>query len=238
MNESPVEKEVDPQAEMFAACSKVLRAGRWLMLNGWGRMLMVPYFGPTGFWRCAFHPLGKPSREFYRYTSGSAFHFLADHCGGSVRRNIGAKQLAEAIVKSVPEDIRELFQGRCSPELQRWLDELDMQLARGVLPFAFHEYTEDHSRWGLYANGNALGESMPPPPGYVVPGSEPQWHEQPFWREALARAHQLEHEEEFLFSFRHAENFEDVARELALLIKEEGTSVAVNALKAAIAKLA
>lgn len=238
MNEAPVEKEVDPQAEMFAACSKVLRAGRWLMLNGWGRMLIVPYFGPAGFWRCAFHQLGKPSREFYRYTSGSAFHFLADHCGGSVRRNIGAKQLAEAIVKSVPEDMHELCQGRCSPELQRWLYELDMQLARGVLPFAFHEHTEDHSHWGLYANRNALGESMAPPPGYMVPGTEPQWHEQPFWSEALAQAHQLEHEEEFLFSFRHTENLEEIARELALLIKEEGTAVAVNALKAAIAKLA
>lgn len=238
MNKSPLDKEVDPPAAMFAACSKVLRAGRWLMLNGWGRMLVVPYFGPTGFWRCAFHPLGKPGREFYRYTSGSAFHFMADHCGGSVRRNIGTKGLAEAIVKSVPEDMRELCQGRCSPELQRWLDELDRQLERGVLPVAFHEYSEDHSRWDLYANRGALGESMLPPPGYVVPGSEPQWHEQPFWREALALAEQLEQEDEFLVSFRHAENVEEVARELALLIKEEGTAVAVNALKAAIAKLA
>lgn len=238
MTELLIDNEDDPQVEVFAACSSVLKAGRWLVLNGWGRMLMLPYIAPTGYWRCSFHPLGKPGREFYRYSSSSAFRFLADHCGGSVQPHIGAKRLAEAIVKSVPEDIREQCQGQCSTELQRWLDELDTQLARDALPAAFHEYTEDHSQWDLYATWGMLSQRMPPPPGYVVPGSEPQWHEQPFWREALAQAHQLEHEEEFLFSFRHAENFEEVARELALLIKEEGTVVAVNALKAAIAKLA
>lgn len=237
IDESVDVKEVDPQAEVFAACSSVLQAGRWLMLNGWGNMLMLPYIAPSGYWRCAFHPLGKPSREFYRYSSSSVFRFLENHCGGSVRRGMAPERLAQAIVKSVPEEVRDQCQGRCSPELQRWLDEVNAQLERGALPAAFDENTEDHSRWRLWATWGTLGETLPPPPGYAVPGTEPQWHEQPFWRDAVDRARLLQQEEEFLFSFRHAENFDSVAHELAMVMREGGTEVASMALKAAIAKL-
>lgn len=238
MEESVDVQEVDPQAEMLAAGRSVLQAGRWLMLNGWGNMLMLPYIAPSGYWRCAFHPLSKPSREFYRYSSSSVFRFLENHCGGSVRRNIKAEQLAQAIVKSVPEEVREQCQGRCPPALQHWLDAVEVQLQRDVLPAAFDEYTEDHSQWRLWATGGQLGETLPPPPGYVVPGTEPQWHEQPFWRGAVDQARLLQDEEEFLLSLRHAKDFDQVAHELAIVMREGGTSVASVALRAAIAKLA
>lgn len=239
MEESVDVQEVDPQAEIFAAGRSVLQAGRWLMLNGWGNMLMLPYISPSGaYWRCAFHPLGKPSREFFRYSSSSVFRFLEDHCGGSVRRNVTAERLARAIIKSVPEEVREQCQGRCSPELQRWLDRLSAQLERGTLPAAFDAETEDYSQWRLWATGGQLGETLPPPPGYVVPGTEPQWHEQPFWRGAMERARQLQDEEEFLLSFRHAKDFDQVANELAIVMREGDTAIASMALRAAIAKLA
>lgn len=239
MEESVDVHEVDRQAEMFAAGRSVLQAGRWLMLNGWGNMLMLPYISPSGaYWRCAFHPLGKPSREFFRYSSSSVFRFLADHSGGSVRRNVTAERLARAIIKSVPEEVREQCQGRCSPELQQWLDGLSAQLERGALPAAFDAETEDYSQWRLFAPWGTLGETLTPPPGYVVPGTEPQWHEQPFWQDAVDEARQLQDEEELLLSFRHAKDFDQVAHELAIVIREGGTSVASMALKAAIAKLA
>ncbi len=238
MKKSIDAQEVDPQAEIFAAGRSVLQAGRWLMLNGWGNMLMLPYISASGaYWRCAFHPLGKPSRDFYRYSSSSVFRFLADHCGGSVRRNVTAERLARTIVKSVPEEVREQCQGRCSPELQRWLDVLSAQLERGALPAAFDAETEDYSQWRLFASWGTLGETLLPPPGYVVPGTEPQWYEQPFWQGAVDEARQLQDEEEFLLSFRHAKDFDRVAHELAIVMRERGTSVASMALRAAIAKL-
>lgn len=239
MKNSLDDQEVDPQVEVFAACKAVLQAGRWLMLNGWANMLMLPYIAPSGYWRCAFHPRGRPSHEFYRYSSSSVFRFLENHAGGSVARNIGAERLALAIVKSVPQAVREQCRGQhCPSDLERWLDEVSRQLERGALISAFDENTSDHSRWHLWTNSGPQDETMPPPPGYVPPGEELQWHQTPFWREAIAHARSLDEEEEFLLSFRHVENFDEVARELAIVMSEVGPEVASEALKAAIAKLA
>ena len=82
------------------AAHKVLLAGVHLIENeGLGGMALLPDASGSGAWRCQFHPIGRPSRAFYSYSSSAGFSFLADHCGGSVPKTISPKALAKAIMK-------------------------------------------------------------------------------------------------------------------------------------------
>mgnify|MGYP006980584454 CR=1 FL=1 len=38
----------DPAEELFRACEKVVRAGVWLIRNGYGRLAILPYLSPSG----------------------------------------------------------------------------------------------------------------------------------------------------------------------------------------------
>ncbi|MEM5330381.1 hypothetical protein VSR34_27795 [Paraburkholderia sp. JHI2823] len=162
----------ETQAVMDAA-AKVLRAGAWLIRSGYGRLMLLPYLSPVGTWRCEFHPPGRPSQAFFRYTSASGSKYLRDHCGGSIRRNASPRALAEAIMVSVSDATKDACRGETLPETLTWLERLDAALDAGFLPSAFHEYTSDFSQWDLISTSRGNGDPMPPQPGYVRPGSEP-----------------------------------------------------------------
>ena len=168
-----ISPEVSPEQAVMNAAAKVLRAGIWLIRHGYGKMQLLPYAAPSGcYWRCEFHPVGQPSKRFYRYSTGSGSKYLNDHGGASIRREISPQNLAEAIMKSVPDDLKATCAGDASPETLRWLDQVDAALAAGYLPEAFHEYTEDFSRWQLVSLTKGKGDSIPPQPGYVKPGAQ------------------------------------------------------------------
>ncbi|AMM13078.1 hypothetical protein AX768_02080 [Burkholderia sp. PAMC 28687] len=96
------------QSSIWLDCArKVLLAGAFLIENGYGKMGLMPYAYATGHWRCQFHPLGKPSKPLYRYTIANEHQFLASHCGGSVRKAISPEKLAQAILVSVSDDLKE-----------------------------------------------------------------------------------------------------------------------------------
>lgn len=166
-------EEQSPQQAVMDAAAKVLRAGAWLIRNGYGRMSLLPYAAPSGCaWRCQFHLPGRPSKTFYRYSTSSEAKYLQNHCGGSIRRTISPRALARAIMKSVPDDQKDACRGKAAPETLRWLDQLDAVLDAGFLPQAFHEYTGDYSSWELVSLTHGKGAPIPPQPGYVEPGSE------------------------------------------------------------------
>ncbi|RQQ15534.1 hypothetical protein DF107_09075 [Burkholderia stagnalis] len=155
------------------AAAKVLRAGIWLIRNGYGKMMLLPYAAPSGCaWRCEFHPAGRPGKAFYRYSTSSKAKYLENHSGDPVRRDVSAKALAQAIMKGVPDDIKAACEGDATPETLHWLDRLDVALDADFLPEAFHEYTEDFSQWGLISLARGNGEPIPPQPGYVEPGAQ------------------------------------------------------------------
>ena len=173
LEDEGISAEVSPEQGVMNAAAKVLRAGIWLIRNGYGKMLLLPYAAPSGcHWRCEFHPVGQPSKRFFRYSTGSGAKYLNDHGGGSIRRDVSPQKLAEAIMKSVPDDVKATCAGDASPETLRWLDQVDAALAAGYLPEAFHEYTEDFSRWQLVSLTKGKGDSIPPQPGYVKPGAQ------------------------------------------------------------------
>ncbi|MCK6375314.1 MAG: hypothetical protein L6Q69_14570 [Zoogloea sp.] len=179
---SPTENEV---AE---ACRKVFLAGCWLIRNGFGRMAVLPYATPSGcHWRCEYHPVGRPDRAFFRYSTGSGTRYLASHCGGSIRKDVSPRKLAESIMVSVPESLIEACSGEASAETLRWLDQAEAHVASGYIPEAFHEYTEDHSRWILFRTDGGNNSLMAPPPGYVVPGEELNVMSEEFWSAAEKR---------------------------------------------------
>jgi hypothetical protein len=173
---------------LIEASGRVMQAGIHLALNGYGRMGLLPYIGGAGWWRCEFHVLGHPERVLYRYSFSSVTRFLENHAGGSVRRDILPEKLGQAIMVSVPEHLREQCRGEVDAGYREWLLSLRASLHR--LPrvvLAFHEYSEDKSRWEIRTIGklDARGEMVAPPPGYVLPGDEPPAGEHPFWRERL-----------------------------------------------------
>lgn len=177
-----------PAQEIMAAGRRVLDAGIWLIRNGYGRMMLLPYAAPSGcYWRCEFHPPGRPGKSFFRYSTGSGAKYLMDHCGGSVRKGISGKRLAEAIMKSVPDDAKAACVGDAPPETLRWLVELERVLAQGYLPQAFHEYSADYSRWDLISTERSNGRPMEPQPGYVRPGHEMTVLDEPYWQQAALR---------------------------------------------------
>lgn len=182
------EEFVTREQEIMSAAKKVLEAGIWLIRNGFGNMTLLPYAAPSGGpWHCAFHPVGRPDREFFRYTSASGARFLENHCGGSIRKAISAKGLANAIMKSVPDNAKEACMGRAANETIAWLDNLERALRIDFVPQAFHEYTMDHSYWDLVSLTRRDTSRMAPPPGYVPPGEELTTIKKPFWREAEER---------------------------------------------------
>lgn len=170
--ESILDKK-SPEQVIMEAGARVLQAGIWLIRNGYGRMLLLPYASPSGaYWRCEFHPMGRPSRTIFRYTSGSEARYLENHCGGSIRSNVSPEKLAQAIMKSVPDDIKSSCEGPASPEMLSWLVLLEAAVDGGFLAEAFHDYTEDYSRWELVSLIRGNGDPIPAPPGYVRPGDE------------------------------------------------------------------
>jgi len=167
------EVELSPEDLAFQDCEKVLRAGIWLIRNGYGRMAILPYTAPSGcYWRCEFHPVGQPQKSFFRYSSGSAGKFLRDHHGGRVRRSISPKGLARAIMRSVPDDMKAICAGDISPETESWLVLLERAISRRWIPSALHDYKDDLTRWDLFSLHGAPNSWMEPPLGYVVPGTE------------------------------------------------------------------
>ncbi|WP_321888422.1 hypothetical protein [Paraburkholderia bannensis] len=158
---------------MVDAASRVLRAGAWLISNGYGRLTILPYMAPSGcYWRCEFHLPGLPSETVFRYSSGSATNYLESHGGETVPEQIGPRELGLAIVKSVPLELKDAILGEATQEMLDWLHELDCVLDAGLLPSAFHEYTSDFSQWDLISLTAQEGEKrMRPQPGYVMPGA-------------------------------------------------------------------
>lgn len=52
---------------IFDCARKVLLAGVWLIENGHGRLVMLPYVYATGNWRCEFHVIGRPRKTALRW---------------------------------------------------------------------------------------------------------------------------------------------------------------------------
>lgn len=176
----------DPAQELLRACGKVVRAGIWLIRNGYGRLAILPYLSPSGcHWRCEFHPVGFRSRTMFRYTSADGHKYLASHCGGTLRKNASPEKLAKAVLVGADEDLLAASSGEASPETLAWLESLEGVLAQGVLPQAFHEYSTDPSSWDLVTPVSDFKSSFPSPPWNWE--EDLSWKDLPFWRTALAR---------------------------------------------------
>jgi hypothetical protein len=217
------------------SCRKVLEAGIWLLQNGFGRMQLLPYVAPSGcYWRCEFHPPGRPSLAFYKYTTGCGTKYLANHCGGSVRSSISPKTLAQAIIRSVPEDAQMRCSGSLDLKVADWIQQLDHVLERDLIPAAFDEMTTDYSRWDLYPafGGGPTGERFMPQPGYVQPGEELHWSQTEFWPSA---------DREFAgalpVDLAQSQKVDLVASKLWEVMREVSADDASSALRAAISLL-
>jgi hypothetical protein len=164
-----LEEDLTPEQVSMDAARRVLRAGVWLIRNGYGRMGLLPYASASGCWRCEFHPSGRPLAPLYRYSSASVTKYLLDHCGGSIHANPSAKRLAQDIMRSVPRDAQAACEGTASPETLAWLERLEALLDQGFLPEAFHEYTSDFSMWQLISLTRSGGGPFEAMPGYIPP---------------------------------------------------------------------
>lgn len=237
--EEIIEDVPSPMQVTISNCKKILSAALWLISNGWGKIQILPYAAPSGcYWRCELHPPGQPRHPFFRYSTGAGHQFLADHCGGSVRKNISDKALAEAIMVSVPEYVKEQCKGPVSFETLLWSLELIELLDRGVIPQAFDEMTTDYSTWTLFGLHGAQG-TMRPQPGYIPPGRDLIWFLSPEWAESVRYADDLAREDEFLMSFSNEEQIRQVADALVkVVLAEQNDLDAPKLLKAAIASLA
>lgn len=175
-------KGVPEEMAIMDAGKKVILAGIWLIRNGYGNMMILPYVAPSGaYWRCEFHPVWHPSKAFYRYSTGNGTQYLADHCGGTVRREISTSSLGKAIMKSVPEHIKEACEGRLSDEMRRWLEMLELALDSKYLPRAFHEYKKDDFQWDLVSVLGGEDKTIAAPPEYVSPGKELSITDDEYW---------------------------------------------------------
>lgn len=181
--------DVEPSAlKVMAACKRVIEAGIWLIRNGYGRLGILAYASPSGcHWRCEFHPLGRPGKPIYRYTSANLHKYLANHCGGSVRSSISAEKLAKAILISVPEDLVAACSGVASKETLDWLLILERVLNQGYLPEAFSDHMEKCSRWAQVSFVGLPATTMDPQPGYVRPGEDRTSISDPYWQDAITR---------------------------------------------------
>ena len=126
------EQDQSDESKLMGAARKVVQAGIWLIRNGFGRMAILPYASPSGcYWRCEFHPVGRASKAFYRYSTGCGSKYLQQHCGGSIRSTISPQKLAEAIMVSVSDDIKSAISGDVSAEMLRWLEDLERHVEKG-----------------------------------------------------------------------------------------------------------
>lgn len=242
MSNVPQREQTDtktPDERLMRACKTVLLAGIHLIENGYGKMGILPYFGGAGYWRCAFHPPGKPNNQFFRYTSGSVTKYLDDHCGGRISGNVSPKGLGKAIMKGVPEWIREQCIGEPTPEMLRWLEMVKFHVDRGYLPQAFHDCTMDFSRWELLRVGETSDCTIPPQPGYLYPGDVPNWTESPFWRPLVEHQQFVECDEDDSYvvpwEYTHGDQVERIATEFAAAIRENVDAPVANLFRAAIA---
>lgn len=150
----------------------VVRAGVWLIRNGYGGLALLPYASPSGTaWRCEFHPAGRPSQIFYRYSTASGRAYLENHCGGVIDASVSPEGLAKAIMVSVPSAAKAQCTGRPTGAMQRWLSLLEESLTLGFVPQAFHEYSDDLSRWDLARQDASGWRTIRPQPGYLAPGT-------------------------------------------------------------------
>lgn len=232
------EETVSPEDELVFMCQKVVRAGIWLVRNGYGKMQVLPYAAPSGcYWRCAFHPPGRPSREFYRYSTGSGHRYLQDHSGGRIAKTASPAALARAIMVSVPEDVKERCHGEVGRETEAWLGELERAMERGLVPQAFYDGKEDMAAWDLVRADGVAGR-IDPMPGYVVPGEEAHWTSDPFWRAALVDSEKLLENGEFLVDLSDVRKTEEVVRRLSEAFGEAGPDERRRLLIVAIAAFA
>lgn len=232
-----IEDEPSPEDELMHNCSTVIAAGIWLIRNGYGKLQLLPYAAPSGcYWRCEFYPPGRPSKSFYRYSTSSNYRFLENHCGGRLAKSVTPSALAKAIMVSIPDEVKAQCEGVVPRETEVWLAELDRAMARNLVPEAFHDTTEDYSRWMLV---NAFGGkgSMAPQPGYVRPGEELHWSQTALWRDALAHAGHLAALQEFPVSIADEAFTDRLGAELAAALKDAGPCDAGRLFRAAVAAL-
>lgn len=111
------------ELRVLTHCQTILRAGIWLLQNGFGRMQLLPYVAPSGcYWRCEFHTPRPRPLAIYRYTTGSGAKYLENHDNGAVRSTISPKSLAIKIMSSVPEAAKTRCQGELSPDVAAWIE--------------------------------------------------------------------------------------------------------------------
>ncbi len=228
---------------LFSNCEKVIKAGIWLIRNGYGRLAVLPYAAPSGcYWRCEFHPIGQPKHAFFRYTTGSAARYLQDHCGGSVRRTISPKRLAKAIMATVPEDLKQRCAGDCLVETEQWLVSLERALSQKLIPQAFEDYG-DYIDWKLISIHGHTGSWLKPQPGYVKPGTELNWRDQPFWRSCESEGAALQNSGAFVIDPTKLEQAisSEIATEVFRAMTEakdyESEQILVNAFKKVLFRL-
>ncbi len=160
--------------ELSAPAGLVVRAGAYLVANGYGRMALLPYVSSSGAWRCEFHVLGHPSRVLFRYSIGSRNHFLADHGDLEAMSDVAVEGLAQAIIGVASLEVLDQCRGAATREYTAWLKLLDGHISRGLVPLAFHEFSEPDDPWSvMLPNGDGAMLSIAAPPMYVRPQDEP-----------------------------------------------------------------
>ena|ERR1700722_2326603 len=170
MNAATSDDAPSPQQKAMEAAKCILRAGIWLIRNGYGRLMLLPYAAPSGMhWRCEFHPPGQRGKSLYHYSTSSGTHFLSDHGGGEMPANPSPQRLAQAIMETVPPDAKAACKGDASPEMLQWLQDLEEALAAGFIAEAFREYTSDFSKWQLISMTRGESDPIRPQPGYIPP---------------------------------------------------------------------
>ena len=229
------------QQAMFDCARKVLLAGVWLIENGHGRLAMLPYVYATGNWRCEFHVIGRPKKAAFRYSIANGPAFLASHCGGTIRKDVGYEKLAQAIWVSVPDDLKDACSGQASHETLEWVSELRRQISLGRIPAAFGEYFGERDVWQLtdFA-GNSDALQMPAMPGYVEPGKELSVLDDAFWSKAERRAKRLAKRPEFSLrseALGNGDHVFEIANRLRCDMADADHFEAMRLLKAAIAAL-
>ena len=152
-------------------CKKVMEAGIWLLRNGYGRLMLLPYIGGAGWWRLELHVEGKTELNWFRYSSADGSDYLSNHNELKLRRNVSAERLAQAILSSAPEYLLELCAGPTDAETTRWLLNLEKSLKLGLLPVAIEESKTDDSVWHTVGLLGQATHHIEPQPRYIAPGN-------------------------------------------------------------------
>ncbi|QLH71294.1 hypothetical protein [Rhodopseudomonas palustris] len=64
----------------------------------------------------------------------------------SEHSSISPKGLAQAVMRSIPDDLEAIYAGNVSPETESWLLQVERALNQRWPPQAFHDYTDDYSK--------------------------------------------------------------------------------------------